>query len=139
MSNKEENKELRVYEVVFNKEKSDGITSINLTNKPLFGQFQQREILKAYAELIQKYHTNNFFDDAIEESLDQFLNIYYIECKICKDTVLNLEVKPTFKEWLNINFIKYDNEYYQDIGRNGIWRKNQLQEMYELIDNNIYK
>tara|TARA_B110000285_G_scaffold108234_1_gene122938 strand:+ start:195 stop:572 length:378 start_codon:yes stop_codon:yes gene_type:complete len=62
-----------------------------------------------------------------------------IECKICKDTGLNLEVKPTFKEWLNINFIKYDNEYYQDIGRNGIWRKNQLQEMYELIDNNIYK
>ena len=36
---KEENKELPVYEVVFNKGKSDGITGINLTNKPLFGEF----------------------------------------------------------------------------------------------------
>ena len=59
----------------------------------------------------------------------------YIKLK----TGLNFEVKPTFKEWLNVNFSKYDNEYHQDIGRNGIWRKNQLQEMYELIDNNIYK
>ena len=91
MSNKKENKELPIYEVVFNKEQSDGITSINLTDKPLFGQFQQREILKAYAELVQKYYTNNFFDDAIDESIDQFLKIIdastlSIECKICKDT-----------------------------------------------------
>jgi hypothetical protein len=41
MSNKEENKELPVYEVVFNKEKSDGIKSINLTNKPLFREFMK--------------------------------------------------------------------------------------------------
>lgn len=44
---------------------------------------------------------------------------------------LNLEVKPTFEEWLNTNFSKYDNEYYQDSGRNGIWRKHQLYELYE--------
>tara|TARA_R110001606_G_scaffold23166_1_gene78210 strand:- start:92 stop:361 length:270 start_codon:yes stop_codon:yes gene_type:complete len=36
---------------------------------------QQRELLKAYAELIQKYYTNHFFDDAIEESIDQFLSL----------------------------------------------------------------
>ena len=36
---------------------------------------QQRELLKAYAELIQKYYTNHFFDDAIEESIDRFLSL----------------------------------------------------------------
>tara|TARA_R110000772_G_scaffold44923_1_gene103139 strand:- start:947 stop:1243 length:297 start_codon:yes stop_codon:yes gene_type:complete len=51
----------------------------------------------------------------------------YIPC--CKS--LNLEVKPTFEEWLNVNFTKYDNEYYQDNGRNGIWKKHQLYELYE--------
>ena len=36
---------------------------------------QQREQLKAYAELIQKDYTNHFFDDAVEESIDQFLSL----------------------------------------------------------------
>lgn len=36
---------------------------------------QQRELLKAYAELIQKDYTNHFFDDALEESIDQFLSL----------------------------------------------------------------
>lgn len=46
---------------------------------------------------------------------------------------LNLEVKPTFEEWLNVNFTKYNKEYYQDSGRNGIWKKHQLYELYEDI------
>jgi hypothetical protein len=36
---------------------------------------QQRELLKAYAELIQKDYTNHFFDDAVEESIDKFLSL----------------------------------------------------------------
>ena len=36
---------------------------------------QQRELLKAYAELIQTNYTNHFFDDAVEESIDQFLSL----------------------------------------------------------------
>lgn len=36
---------------------------------------QQRELLKAYAELIQKDYTHHFFDDAVEESIDQFLSL----------------------------------------------------------------
>ena len=36
---------------------------------------QQRELLKAYAELIQKDYTNHFFDDAVEESIDEFLSL----------------------------------------------------------------
>ena len=39
------------------------------------GVSQQRELLKAYAELIQKDYTNHFFDDAVEESIDQFLSL----------------------------------------------------------------
>jgi hypothetical protein len=53
--------------------------------------------------------------------------INYTRC--CK--TLNLEVKPTFEEWINVNFTKYDNEYYQDNGRNGIWKKHKLYELYE--------
>ena len=36
---------------------------------------QQRELLKAYAELIQSSYTNHFFDDAVEESIDEFLSL----------------------------------------------------------------
>ena len=63
---------------------------------------EQRELLKAYAELIQKYYTNHFFDDAIEESLDQFLKY---EMPHTLEADLNLEVKPTFEEWKEQNKI----------------------------------
>lgn len=36
---------------------------------------QQRELLKAYAKLIQKDYSYHFFDDAVEESIDQFLSL----------------------------------------------------------------
>ena len=36
---------------------------------------QHRELLLAYAELIQKDYTHHFFDDAVEESIDQFLSL----------------------------------------------------------------
>jgi len=36
---------------------------------------QQRGTLRAYAELIQNSYTNHFFDDAVEESIDEFLNL----------------------------------------------------------------
>jgi len=43
---------------------------------------QLRELLKAYAKLIQKDYTNHFFDDAVEESIDQFLAIdYRLRCE----------------------------------------------------------
>lgn len=32
-----------------------------------------RELLKAYAELVQSSYTTHFFDDAIEESIDEFI------------------------------------------------------------------
>ena len=38
-------------------------------------EIQKRELLKAYAELIQKDYTNHFFDDAVKESIDQFLSL----------------------------------------------------------------
>ena len=41
----------------------------------LFGVSQQRGMLRAYAELIQNSYTNHFFDDAVEESIDEFLNL----------------------------------------------------------------
>ena len=41
----------------------------------LSGVSQQRELLKAYAELIQSSYTNHFFDDAVEESIDEFLSL----------------------------------------------------------------
>jgi hypothetical protein len=60
--------------------------------------------------------------------IDEYLEaINYTRC--CQ--TVNLEVKPTFEEWLNVNFTKYDNEYYQDNGRNGIWKKHKLYELYE--------
>tara|TARA_R110000772_G_scaffold73181_5_gene159334 strand:- start:215 stop:358 length:144 start_codon:yes stop_codon:yes gene_type:complete len=46
MSKKKQNKKLPVYEVVFNEEKSDGVVSINLTDKPLFGEFTKTENIK---------------------------------------------------------------------------------------------
>lgn len=36
---------------------------------------QQRELLKGYAELIQSSYTTHFFDDAVEESIDEFLSL----------------------------------------------------------------
>ncbi len=36
---------------------------------------QQRELLKAYAELIQINYTTHFFDDAVEESIEEFLSL----------------------------------------------------------------
>jgi len=39
------------------------------------GVSQQRELLKAYAELIQSSYTHHFFDDAVEESIDEFLSL----------------------------------------------------------------
>ena len=36
---------------------------------------QQRELLKAYAELMQSSYTHHFFDDAVEESIDKFLSL----------------------------------------------------------------
>jgi ATP-dependent exoDNAse (exonuclease V) alpha subunit len=41
----------------------------------LSGDTQQRKTLKAYAELIQKNYTHHFFDDAVEESINEFLNL----------------------------------------------------------------
>jgi len=41
----------------------------------LSGVSQQRELLKAYAKLIQKDYSYHFFDDAVEESIDQFLSL----------------------------------------------------------------
>jgi hypothetical protein len=73
---------------------------------------------------IHEIGTTYYSDDYVtwlEKAID------YIPC--CKS--LNLEVKPTFEEWLNVNFTKYDNEYYQDNGRNGIWKKHKLYELYE--------
>ncbi len=52
------------------KEVQDLVKKLTLTDVS-----QQRVLLKAYAELIQKYYTNHFFDDAIEESIDQFLSL----------------------------------------------------------------
>ena len=40
----------------------------------LYSVSQQRELLKAYAELIQNNYTHHFFDDAVEESIDRFLS-----------------------------------------------------------------
>jgi hypothetical protein len=75
-----------------------------------------------------KYPTLINFLTNQENLIDKDLKaINYTPC--CKS--LNLEVKPTFKEWLNVNFTKYDKEYYQDNGRNGIWKKHQLYELYE--------
>ena len=42
---------------------------------PIYGVSQQRELLKAYAELIQCSYTNHFFDDAVEESINEFLSL----------------------------------------------------------------
>tara|TARA_R110000868_G_scaffold302_1_gene2528 strand:- start:995 stop:1249 length:255 start_codon:yes stop_codon:yes gene_type:complete len=36
---------------------------------------QRSELLKAYAELLQRDYTNHFFDDKVEESIDQFLSL----------------------------------------------------------------
>ena len=44
-------------------------------NLSLSGVSQQRELLKAYAELIQSSYTNHFFDDAVQESIDEFLSL----------------------------------------------------------------
>jgi hypothetical protein len=77
---------------------------------------------------IHEIGTTYYSDDYVkwlEKAID------YIPC--CK--TLNLEVKQTFEEWLNVNFTKYDNKYYQDSGRSGIWKKYQLYELYE--DTNI--
>jgi hypothetical protein len=70
-------KELPVYEVVFNEGADDGVTSINLTKTPLLNDFvkTQREQLKAYAKLLQGNYVYHFYDQAVEESIDEFLNI----------------------------------------------------------------
>tara|TARA_R110002124_G_scaffold224852_1_gene390143 strand:+ start:1951 stop:2220 length:270 start_codon:yes stop_codon:yes gene_type:complete len=52
------------------KEVQDLVKKLTLT-----GVSQQRELLKAYAELIQSSYTNHFFDDAVEESIDEFLSL----------------------------------------------------------------
>jgi hypothetical protein len=72
-----ENKELPVYEVVFNEGTDDGVTSINLTKTPLFNDFvkTQREQLKAYAKLLQTKYVYQFFNEAVEESIDEFLSL----------------------------------------------------------------
>ena len=36
---------------------------------------QQRELLKAYAELVQSSYTTHFFDEVIDASIDEFLSI----------------------------------------------------------------
>ena len=88
--------------------------------------------IKLLEEIIESC-TDKYGDNRNEISKALFLlneikeAINYTRC--CK--TLNLEVKPTFEEWLNVNFTKYDNEYYQDSGRNGIWKKHQLYELYE--------
>ena len=54
---------------------------MELINKlPIHDVSKQRELLKAYAKLIQKDYTNHFFDDAVKESIDQFLAINYTRC-----------------------------------------------------------
>ena len=51
----------------------NGLEEVN--NLLISGVSQQRELLKAYAELVQSSYTTHFFDDAIEESIDEFLSI----------------------------------------------------------------
>jgi len=52
------------------KEVQDLVKKLTLTDVS-----QQRELLKAYAELIQSSYTHHFFDDAVEESIDEFLSL----------------------------------------------------------------
>jgi hypothetical protein len=35
-----------------------------------------------------------------------------------------------FTEWLDNNFKKYNDEYYEDNGKNGIWKRYQLHQLY---------
>ncbi len=73
-----------------------------------------------------------FFDkkEAVQRILTFIKDEEAITVTQCCKT-LNLEVKPTFEKWLNTNFNKYDNEYYQDKNRNGIWKKHQLYKLYK--------
>ena len=59
------------------KDKVEEIHKLLAENEQLIlsGVSQQRELLKAYAELIQSSYTNHFFDDAVEESIDEFLSL----------------------------------------------------------------
>jgi hypothetical protein len=90
-------------------------------NKKLYDLKMQILREKGISDWLKKELSEQVFQ------IEQELAINYTPC--CK--TLNLEVKPTFEEWLNVNFTKYDNEYYQDNGRNGIWKKHKLYELYE--------
>ena len=59
------------------KDKVEEIHKLLAENEQLIlsGVSQQRELLKAYAELIQSSYTHHFFDDAVEESIDKFLSL----------------------------------------------------------------
>ena len=59
-------------------ELNDGKIAVVQATEQLFDLYsvsQQRELLKAYAELIQSSYTHHFFDDAVEESIDEFLSL----------------------------------------------------------------
>ena len=88
---------------------------------------------KKLEALLDKHYNNYRFSDPLYgetkdyvlDAMEEALTLYGVVKS------LNLEVKPTFDEWLNTNFSKYDNEYYQDSGRNGIWKKHQLYKLYK--------
>ena len=56
-------------------EQRESVVNMGEQQLQLYLVSQQRELLKAYAELVQSSYTTHFFDDAIEESIDEFLSI----------------------------------------------------------------
>ena len=97
MSNKEDSKQLPVYKVIFNEKVSDGVTSINLTSKPLFGEFVKNTkgiILIATNALNTPSGSVSLLERAVE-SLDDYLNAG------CKDTRKDAsdKAKQIYKEF----------------------------------------
>ena len=98
---------------------------------------KEKKELKEIVDRFDRGYTNTLYGNSfyvkLQKDTDFERLIELVKKLTLTDVVksLNLEVKPTFEEWLNVNFTKYDNEYYQDSGRNGIWKKHQLYELYE--------
>ena len=88
--------------------------------------------LEVIEEAFNYYHDRTSLTSKEEKELLNLVNELYAAISVtrCCETLKDKK-KITFDEWLNVNFKKYDNEYYQDSGRNGIWKKHQLYELYE--------
>ena len=86
-------------------------------------------ILKKYGCAFMETDNKEMLEEIVAFAKEQGKAINYSQC--C--TELKDRVKPTFDDWLKLNFKKINSTTYGNKNLDCVWLKSELREIYETI------